>query len=155
MRPRFIVQHSAFIISFCPLPTALRPRFRPADPKAAPDRDAAILWHARSARTRRGRLPNWPARRGIRRCDAGEAMNLFAALRKHHRAERHEMPRRDAGLLESLAPRRLLEVLARLRESLGDAPGLVAVVIARGVNEQDFELEIVRAVQKARRPIAS
>lgn len=76
----------------------------------------------------------------------GKAMNSFAALAVLHLSERLEVSRDDAGLFDRLTSRCRFEIFICIGQTFGDAPRLAAVVVARGMDEQD--LQTARAIAK-------
>src|SRR5438093_76852 len=79
---------------------------------------------------------------------SGKGVDALLALHVVDEADRAERARDHAGLLERLAARGGLEVLARIDLALGDAPRRGAVVRARRMNDEYFECAAIRAPQK-------
>src|SRR5690349_10767582 len=76
-------------------------------------------------------------------------MHPLAALRVVDRAQLDERAGFDTGFFARLTASRVLERLAFVNETLGNAPRRFAVVVARGMHEQDFELSVVPAIEQS------
>ncbi len=117
--------------------------FQASDPETALDRDGSAAGLRRAAETRRGRLPNTPAAgRRRRRPSTAKAWIRLRLLRVLDVAQRHELAHVDidAGFFFRFAHGGVDQRFALIGQTLGNAPRRLAVVVARGVHQQHFDL---------------